>query len=158
MKKTTFRITGLLFLLIAIAGLAACGSSTETVTLEGDQFGADQKVTLEAEDDQVQTVAVEMVMPYSTLGLESKEEAESMDDMLQSEYADANDTEGIDVEIAYEEEELTISVNIDFTTANSEDLNDFGFGFSEDSLEDEDLSLEEAVSDLEEAGFEVVEE
>ncbi|WP_152655759.1 DUF1307 domain-containing protein [Oceanobacillus sp. CFH 90083] len=157
MKKTNLRMTGLLFLLIAMLGLAACGSS-ETVTLEGEQMGMNTKITFEAKDDQVEQMSAELAGSYSAIGLESKEEAELMDDMLQAQFEDVNASEGAEVEISYEEEEIIISINIDFTVASPEELSSLGFNFSEDTFEDEDLSLEDAVSDLEEAGLKVVED
>lgn len=153
MKKKNFRITGLLVLLIAIFGLAACGSN-ETVKLQGEQMGQDMEVTLEASNDEVQSMAAEITQPYSMLGLESKEEAESMDDMIQSQFSEINDAEGVEFEMNYGEEELVIAINIDFTEADPDDLDTLGFG----NFEEEDLSLEKAVSQMEDSGLEVVDE
>lgn len=157
MKKKNFRITGLLVLLIAIFGLAACGSN-ETVTLQGEEMGQQQEITLEAKGDEVQSMAAEMTIPYALIGVESKEEAESMDEMLQSEFEDANEADGVEVELTYEEEEIVVAINIDLTTAGPEELNTLGFGIDEDAFDEEDLSLEKMVSELEDNGLEVVEE
>lgn len=151
MKKTIFRMTGLLFLLITMIGLAACGSE-ETVKLQGEQLGQNIEITLEAKDDEIQSIAAEVAQPYSALGVESKEEAEKMDDIIQSQFTETNE-EGVEFGVNYEEEEIIITINIDFTVADPEALNTLGFG----SFEDEDLSLEKAVSEMEDAGLEVVE-
>ncbi|MFD1413297.1 DUF1307 domain-containing protein [Oceanobacillus jeddahense] len=157
MKKKTFRITGLLFLLIAILGLVACGSN-ETVTLQGEEMGQQQEITLEAQNDEVQSMAAELTLPYELMGIESQEEAESMDELLQSEFEEANEADGVEVELSYEEEEIVVAINIDLTTAGPEELNTLGFGIDQDSFEDEDLSLESMVSELEDNGLEVVDE
>ncbi|UUI03794.1 YehR family protein [Oceanobacillus jeddahense] len=157
MKKKTFRITGLLFLLIAILGLVACGSN-ETVTLQGEEMGQQQEITLEAQNDEVQSMAAELTLPYELMGIESQEEAESMDELLQAEFEEANEADGVEVELSYEEEEIVVAINIDLTTAGPEELNTLGFGIDQDSFEDEDLSLESMVSELEDNGLEVVDE
>ncbi|GGP12232.1 DUF1307 domain-containing protein [Oceanobacillus neutriphilus] len=157
MKKTAFRITGLLFLMIVTLGLAACGSE-ETVTLKGEQMGMNMEVTLDAKDDEITHQTVKMEMPYSTVGVESKEEAEKMDEEIRAQFEPFEDVEGIEFEIKYGEDELTQTISVDLTTVDMEELNSIP-GASLPAMEDDEyISLEETVKELEDAGLEVVEE
>ncbi|MEK4299637.1 DUF1307 domain-containing protein [Oceanobacillus sp. FSL W8-0428] len=156
MKKTAFRITGLLFLLIATLGLAACGSE-ETVTLQGDQMGMSMEVTLDAKDDEVTHQTVKTDIPYSTMMLESKEEAEELDEQIRSEFKPFEDIEGIEFEIKYGDDALTQTISVDLTAVDMEELNSIP-GASLPAIEDDEyISLEETVKELEDAGLEVVE-
>ncbi|WP_339284489.1 DUF1307 domain-containing protein [Oceanobacillus sp. FSL K6-3682] len=157
MKKTAFRISGLLFLLIATLGLAACGSE-ETVTLKGDQMGMSMEVTLDAKDDEVTHQTVKTDIPYTTMMLESKEEAEKMDEEIRAELEPFEDIEGIKIKIEYGEDQLTQTISVDLTTVDMEELNSVP-GASLPAIEDDEyISLEETVKELEDAGLEVVEE
>ncbi|MFD1452242.1 DUF1307 domain-containing protein [Oceanobacillus sojae] len=157
MKKTAFRISGLLFLLIATLGLAACGSE-ETVTLKGDQMGMSMEVTLDAKDDEVTHQTVKTDIPYATMMVESKEEAEKMDEEIRAPFEPFEDIEGIEAEIEYGEDALTQTISVDLTTVDMEELNSVP-GASLPAIEDDEyISLEETVKELEDAGLEVVEE
>lgn len=156
MKKTTFRMTGLLFLLTAILSLAACGSE-ETVTLQGSEFGVDMEVTIDAKDDEITKQTVQSEIPYSVIGVASKEEAESMDEMLQAEFEPFEDIDGIEFSLDYEEEQLTQIVSVDLTVADIDEINSIPDASFPEPEDDEYLSLEETVQLFEDEGFEVVE-
>ncbi|MCT1902476.1 YehR family protein [Oceanobacillus sojae] len=157
MKKTAFRITGLLFLLIATLGLAACGSE-ETVTLKGEQMGMNMEVTLDAKDDEITHQTVKTDVPYSTMMVESKEEAEKMDEEIRAQFAPFDDVEGIEYEIEYGEDYLIQTISVDLTAVDMDELNSIP-GASMPAMEDDEyISLEETVKELEDAGLEVVEE
>lgn len=151
MKKTTFRITGLLFLFIATISLMACGSK-ETVTLQGEELGMKMEVELEAKNDEVEKASLQMSQTYSELGIESKEDAEEMSGMLESGLEEMNSTDGVEIEFNYEEEEFVAVINLDFTVADPEELNNLGF-----SMDDDSLKLEKVVEEMEKSGLEVVE-
>ncbi|GIO20841.1 DUF1307 domain-containing protein [Oceanobacillus oncorhynchi subsp. incaldanensis] len=157
MKKRIFRITGLLFLFIAIAGLMACGKE-ETVTLQGEQMGMTMEVTMDAKDDEMTKQTVKANIPYSMVGAASQEEAESMDELFRSEFEPFEDIDGIEFDLDYGEEELTQTISVDLTVADIEEINSIPGASFPDTGDDEYISLEETVSDFEEQGFEVVEE
>lgn len=152
MKKNLRNIM-FLFILTAMVTLVACGSS-EKVTLEGEADGATQTITFEAKDDKIEKVAMKVAQTYESLEMGSKEEAESaMGEMLKAGFESANETDGVETKVEFEDEALVIEVNMDFTKADPDALDELGMGLGA-SLDDEDLSLEKAVSDLESQGFE----
>ncbi|WP_368654164.1 DUF1307 domain-containing protein [Ornithinibacillus sp. 4-3] len=152
MKKNLRNIM-FLFILTAMVTLVACGSS-EKVTLEGDVDGATQIVTFEAKKDKIEKVEMKIAQTYESLNMSSKEEAEStMGELMEEAFASANESDGVDVSVGFEDEELIVEANIDFTKADTDALDEIGMGLGS-SLDDEDLSLEKAVSDLESQGFE----
>ena len=157
MKKTAFRITGLLFLVAAMVGLMACGSE-ETVTYKGEQFGVSSEVTYVAKGDEVTKQTIKSDMPYSMLGVESKEEAEeTLDDLFRSELEAFNDIEGVEIDLKYEDDKIAQTIAIDYSVADLEEIKSLPGADLEGPKDADYVSLEKSVKLLENEGFEKVE-
>ncbi|GIO23565.1 DUF1307 domain-containing protein [Oceanobacillus sp. J11TS1] len=157
MKKKTFRITGLLFLLIAIVGLTACGKE-KTVVLQAEDFGINAEVTIEAKGDEMTKQTAKQELPYDLLDIGSKEEAESLDDMLLADLESYKDIEGYEYGIEYGEDSLTLTESFDFVAGDIKELNTIPEADFPELEDNEYLSLEETIKLFEDDGFEVVEE
>ncbi|WP_152656705.1 YehR family lipoprotein [Oceanobacillus sp. CFH 90083] len=150
-KQTTYRIAGLLVLFIALAGLMAC-SSEESVTLQGEQNGIILEVTYVANGDEVIEQSVESEIPYSSLMVTTKEEAQAILDPIVAEF---QGVEGIEHNIDYQDDKAVETMSVDLTVVDLSEAANLP-GASVDSDVDS-ISLEESVEMLENQGFEVVE-
>lgn len=153
MKKTTFRITGFLFLFIAAVSLMACGSE-ETVTLQTEQNGVTMKITYVAKGDEVTEQSVENEMPYSSLMVETKEDAQTILDPLAEEF---QDIEGVEHNIEYKDDVAIETMTVDYTTADLSKIAGLPGSTFEGDTDANKISLEQSVEMLESQGFEVVE-
>ncbi|MFD1417100.1 YehR family lipoprotein [Oceanobacillus jeddahense] len=153
MKRTTFRITGLLFLLLALVGLIACNSE-ETVTLQGEQNGVVLEITYVAEGDEVVEQSTESEIPYSSLMVTTKEEAQAILDPI---VAEIQGTEGLEHNIDYQDDKAIETMTIDYTSADLSEISALPGSNFEGSEDADMVSLEQSVEMMESQGFEVVE-
>lgn len=145
-----------LFILTAIVTLAACGSG-EKVTLESEEDGMSQTITFNAKKDKIEKVEMKVTQSYDSLGLGSKDEVEeAMGGSFEAEFEEVNNTDGLEANVDYQDEELVIEAKVDFTKVDTDNLDELNVGFLPGSFDDEDLSLEKAVSELESQGFKKV--
>ncbi|MEF3331383.1 YehR family lipoprotein [Oceanobacillus oncorhynchi] len=152
-KQKTFRIVGMLALILALAGLMACNSE-ETVTLQSEQNGVIMKITYVAEGDEVIEQSTESEIPYSSLMVTTKEEAQAILDPI---VAEIQGTEGLEHNIDYQDDKAIETMTIDYTTADLSEISALPGSTFEGEEGADTVSLEQSVEMMEGQGFEVVE-
>jgi uncharacterized lipoprotein YehR (DUF1307 family) len=104
-----------LIALIGVFFLASCGSGSgaaqETKTFTNEQNGVQMELVFKYSGDEVKTQTANNTMPYSSVGVSTKEEAQTILDPIAEEY---KDIEGIDYSIEYGEDEATESLTINY--------------------------------------------
>jgi uncharacterized lipoprotein YehR (DUF1307 family) len=104
-----------LIALIGVFFLASCGSGSgaaqKTKTFTNEQNGVQMELVFKYSGDEVKTQTANNTMPYSSVGVSSKEDAQTILDPIAEEY---KDIEGIDYSIEYGEDEATESLTINY--------------------------------------------
>lgn len=134
--------------------LAACGKEETKPTTDTDNKketkvctteidGADTEITVDAEDDVITFITMEMKMP--DMGMEGVEITDEFTELIKSQMMkelDIEEGKGVDVDIDLKNDTMTIIIKIDMKDGNPIVLNKLGLG----ALEDHKLSdfLDEA--------------
>lgn len=141
------KLTGLMSILLLAVILTACGSATKSFVIEQD--GISVTTTYTHKGDTVTAQSTETTMSYEAVGIESKEEAESLDEELIEEFKDTN---GVEMITNYKDKEATVTIKLDYTKISKEDFKKLtGEDFDGDLSKD--VSLEETEKNMEKAGF-----
>lgn len=152
MKKwTIFCLT----LLISFT-LVACNSSSKekTATLHKEENGITMKVTYKADGDKVTEQTADNVIPYSSLGLTTKEEAEAFFAESEALY---DGVEGVTHNMDYKDDKVLESLIVNYDKADAEEISQLSGSTFEGDVS-QGISLEKSVEMLKEQGFEVIEE
>lgn len=141
-----------MILMLGITGMttgcyAYTKTKTETYVLkDGDIL---TKMTFTAKGDKVIAQTTETNLPYSAIGVSSKEEAKEMFDVMVKEF---QGKEGISESIKYEEDRLTEKLKIDYEKADLEEVADLPGSQFDESARKNGVSLKKTVKMLEEKG------
>lgn len=114
MKKN---LTGLVFLILAMV-LVGCSASTETATFVMDQGGMTSKLVYTYQGDKVLTESAETIMPYSMLGVTTKEEAQTIFEQA-SPSSVYEGIEGMTYSVEYGADSLTQKITVDYSKVDT---------------------------------------
>jgi uncharacterized lipoprotein YehR (DUF1307 family) len=103
--------------LLGIVFLASCGSNQKNKTFTNEQNGVQMELVFNYEGDEVKKQTANNVMPYSSIGVSTKEEAQQLLDPIAKQY---KAIKGIDYSIDYGDDEATESLTIDYTDLDYE--------------------------------------
>lgn len=136
----------LLVCLCACLLLAACGKDESKPAADADTGvkketkvcttkieGADTEITVDAEDDVITFMTMEMKM--SNMGLEGVEITDEFKDLMKSQMMkelDIDEGKGVDVDVDLKDDTMSVIVDIDMKDGNPLVLNKLGLGFMED--------------------------
>ena len=134
--------------------LGACGSGTDTVTLELEQDGIYSEViyTHTGDDKKVSKQSTKNVIDYEALGLSSKEEAEEALNEMVGQY---KGVDGLEHTITFDDDTLTEELIVDYEKADIDEISELPGSNFEGDYED-GIYLDASVKALEAQGFEVV--
>lgn len=98
---------------IGVLFLASCssGAKEETKTFTMDQNGVSMELVFTYEGDKVKTQTANNVMPYSAIGVTTKEEAQTVLDPIAKKY---QQVKGLDYSLDYTDSEATESLTINY--------------------------------------------
>ncbi|MDV7751551.1 YehR family lipoprotein [Enterococcus casseliflavus] len=93
--------------------MASCssGAKEETKTFTMDQNGVSMELVFTYEGDKVKTQTANNVMPYSAIGVTTKEEAQTVLDPIAEQY---QQVKGLDYSLDYTDSEATESLTINY--------------------------------------------
>lgn len=89
----------------------ARGTKEETKTFTMDQNGVSMELVFTYEGDKVKTQTANNVMPYSAIGVTTKEEAQTVLDPIAEQY---QQVKGLDYSLDYTDSEATESLTINY--------------------------------------------
>lgn len=143
--------TGFFVLLISFITLASCSSEQEAVTYKLEEDNNSIETTFVADDGEIIEQSSQSITSYDSIqGIESKEDAEAL---LVPSAEPLQGIEGLEYNLAFEEDHFTETITIDFTIVDLSELP----GLNEIVENEEDnLNLDDAVETMEEQGFEKV--
>lgn len=123
------------------------------VTYEGNFDGMEMSLTYYAKGDKVYKQTAENVIPYSAIGVTTKEEAQAILDPVSQEY---QGIAGLTESLEYGDDAVVETLSIDFETVDIDAVKDLeGMFFDEDSKNG--ISLKKSGEALEASGFTKVE-
>lgn len=108
------------FLVTLLFALVGCGGTTETATFEKEESGSTVRFVYTYKGDKVLSQTSEVTLPYSALGVTTKEEAQTI-----MESVDASAYEGITgltYSIEYTDTDLVEKTTVDYETVNVSDI------------------------------------
>ena len=111
MKKTVVGFIALLGIFF-LASCGANGASQKTKTFTNEQNGVQMELVLNYEGDEVKKQTANNIMPYSSVGVSTKEEAKQLLDPIAKQY---QAIKGIDYSLDYGEDAATESLTIDYS-------------------------------------------
>ncbi|GAA0341834.1 DUF1307 domain-containing protein [Oceanobacillus sp. FSL W7-1293] len=150
-QKKSLQATGFFVLLISFITLASCSSEQEAVTYKLEEDNNSIETTFVADDGEIIEQSSQSITSYDSIqGIESKEDAEAL---LVPSAEPLQGIEGLEYNLAFEEDHFTETITIDFTIVDLSELP----GLNEIVENEEDnLNLDDAVETMEEQGFEKV--
>lgn len=150
-QKKSLQATGFFVLLISFITLASCSSEQEAVTYKLEEDNNSIETIFVADDGEIIEQSSQSITSYDSIqGIESKEDAEAL---LVPSAEPLQGIEGLEYNLAFEEDHFTETITIDFTIVDLSELP----GLNEIVENEEDnLNLDDAVETMEEQGFEKV--
>lgn len=138
-----------LLVLCCLFCLVGCSSEPEkkTVVCEADIQGVNQKITLEAEDDDLTVQKTESTLDFGSLGITEEQIKE-----VTKEFEDEYDLNGMRYTYSIEGTVLTEKIIVDYKMADLKELLDNGIIESEEENVTS-VSLKQTVESLKEQGF-----
>lgn len=110
----------LVTLLFALVGCAGGTTATETATFEKEQSGTTIRLVYTYQGDKVLSQTSEITLPYSALGVTTKEEAQTiMESVGASAYEGIT---GLTHSIEYTDTDLVEKTTVDYETVNVSDI------------------------------------
>ncbi|CAM4088272.1 DUF1307 domain-containing protein [Listeria booriae] len=109
----------LLLLLILAVGLVGCGSKEESKTFTSEQNGMKMELTYTYKGDKVTKQTTKNVIPYKTLGVSTKEDAEKSLKALSDKY---QGVKGLKESLTYNDDNVVESVEVDYENADLDKL------------------------------------
>lgn len=156
------KLKGLLVFLLAVGVLTGCSNddTPKKTVCSGVLDGVDETLTLEAEGDKLAKSTEDATIPLSSYGISAEDYAND-NSILDLEFLKENlmetlvgDTEmkGVSVELKVEEENLKLTMVIDYTKVDIDALVDSGF-VEAGALTTSYISYEESVKSYEDNGL-----
>ena len=147
MKKTTRFIAILILTLL----LTACNNGTEsTRTFELEENGVITTVEYTFEGDKVTKQTAENIIPYDSVGINSKEEAQEIFAPMSEEF---QNFDGLTHKMEYDNSKAIESLIINYEVVNFEEIQHLpGMNFDED-VKTEGVSMKKSAEFLESQGF-----
>lgn len=108
-----------LFVMVMAVMLIACGGEEETKTYELSKNGTESKLTYTCKGDNVIKQKDEYTMPYTTLGVSSKAEAEKF---FKEIIDKIQNIDGLTVKVEYKDDKAIETLEIDYTKISSENI------------------------------------
>ena len=147
------KVTGFIAILALALFLVACGEKESTRTFELEEGGLKTTMVYTHSGDKVTRQETENIIPYDSIGIASKEEAQELFDSFIAEF---QDIDGLKHEMKYEDSKAVEYLSIDYEAADYEQLEGLpGMEFSEDPKDG--ISMEKSAELLESEGFTEVE-
>lgn len=142
-----------LFVMIMAVMLVACGVKVETKTYKLYKNGVDIKITYTYRGDKVIKQTAENIVPYTSLGVTSKEEAEKILKDLSDKF---QGVEGLKEELEYKDDKVVETLEIDYTKASIDEIKELpGVTMGEGDVS-KGVSLKRSAKELESQGFKEV--
>ncbi len=125
-----------------------------TVTLQLEQNGVLSKIIYYAEGDKVIEQTTESTIPYASLGVTNKAEAEAA---LEEGVASYQGVEGVNHSIEYQDDQILEDVTVNYEEADPAQLAELTGAVFEGNVEN-GISLQRSIEMIQGQGFEIVEE
>ena len=106
-------------LLFSMVVFVACSGGEKTTTFVKDVNGGSIEITYYHKDDKVTKQTTHSVIPYSAIGVGSKEQAEA-DPRIKQIVDSYKDIKGIEHKIVYEADKFVEDVKVDFENLDTE--------------------------------------
>ncbi|MBD8006219.1 YehR family lipoprotein [Bacillus norwichensis] len=147
------KIFGSIILLLTLLVFSGCGSKEETKTFISNQNGIDMELVYTYKGDNVSKQTSNNTIPYSALGVATKEEAQAVLDPISTKY---QGLEGVEQKIEYKENEAVETLSVDFGKLDFDKAKNVpGMDFSGNT--NNGVSMKESEKMLLEDGFELKE-
>ena len=147
MKKL---IKGLVAVTVLMLALTACGSKSATKTFTHDDNGIATEMTYTYEGDKITRLDMKTVMPFASMMIENKEQAEQTLEIMKS---TAQDVEGITNEYFIDGENIVMTSMVDYAKVNLEKISEISGGLTIDP--EEVTSMKKVEETLVSQGFTV---
>ncbi len=147
------KILNVLLALSLIFTLVACGGSVQTKTFVASKNGVDLEVTYTFSGDRVLKQTANNKIPYSALGVTTKEEAKAILDPISQQY---QGIEGLEEKLDYGETQAIETLTIDYEKVDFEKLTTGeipGVMIDEAAAKAKKISMKESEKLLLESGF-----
>lgn len=141
---------GILFALSILFLLGACGSDVETSEFELEENGVVMLMTYHHEGDEVIKQTAENTIPYTSLGVESEDEAKQF---LEPQSEQMQGIDGLKEEIEYGDSEAKETVEVDYEELDMDQAKDVP-GLMLDGDIENGISMEKTAEMLINQGFE----
>ncbi|MBP1906114.1 uncharacterized lipoprotein YehR (DUF1307 family) [Paenibacillus turicensis] len=149
MKKKT--MSSVLCLMVLVLVLSACGKGEVlTKSYEKEENGASIVITYKYQGDIVNVQSTDSKIPFSALGVTTKEEAEELLNPMVEQY---KGVKGVTHSITYSDSEAVESLSVNYEEADFKELNaKLGTNFPESSKKAK-VSLKKSEDDLKLSGY-----
>lgn len=149
MKKKT--MSSVLCLMVLVLVLSACGKGEVlTKSYEKEENGASIVITYKYQGDIVNVQSTDSKIPFSALGVTTKEEAEELLNPMVEQY---KGVKGVTHKITYSDSEAVESLSVNYEEADFKELNaKLGTNFPESS-KNAKVSLKKSEDDLKLSGY-----
>lgn len=145
------KMSSVLCLLVFVLVLSACGKGEVlTKSYEKEENGASIVITYKYQGDIVNVQSTDSKIPYSALGVTTKEEAEELLNPMVEQY---KGVKGVTHKIIYSDSEAVESLSVNYEEADFQELNaKLGTNFPESS-KNAKVSLKKSEDDLKLSGY-----
>ncbi|TYU22875.1 DUF1307 domain-containing protein [Listeria monocytogenes] len=140
--------TAVLFVMVMVMMLVACGGKEETRTFTLSQNGVESKLVYTYKGDKVTKQTAENTMSYTALSVSSKEDAEKL---LKETSDKFQNIDGLKEKIEYKDDKAIETIEVDYTKIASEDMNKIPGMASGDASKG--ISMKESAKLLESQGY-----
>ncbi|MBC2012182.1 YehR family lipoprotein [Listeria marthii] len=141
-----------LFVMVMAVMLVACGGKVETKTYELSQNGIESKLIYTCKGDKVTKQTAENRMPYTALGVSSKEDAEKMLKERSGKFQNIN---GLKAKMEYKDDKAIETIEVDYTEISSEDIRKLP-GMTTSGDTSKGISMKKSVKLLKSQGYKEV--
>ena len=157
-KIVAAAVAGIVAFVVALVLVLNRGSGNEqVVTYEKTEDGITMSLTYYAKGDSVYKQTAKNTIPYSVLGVNTKEEAQAiLGSAMEEVLKDALSIDGYEDTVEYYDDKAIETVLIDFNVIDKDKLNDIVGAYFDGDTE-QGWSLEKSTKWLEESGFNKVE-
>lgn len=126
MKKL---LKGLVAVTVLMLALTACGSKSATKTFTHEDNGITTEMTYTYEGDKITRLDMKTVMPFASMMLEDKEQAEKTVETMKSAV---QPVEGITNEYVIEGETIVMTSSVDYAKVDLEKISEIAGGMTID--------------------------
>ncbi|ECQ9387816.1 DUF1307 domain-containing protein [Listeria monocytogenes] len=108
-----------LFVMVVAVMLVACGVMADTKTYERSQNGVETKLIYTCKGNKVTKQSAENAIPYTALGVSSKEGAEKL---FKERIDKFQNIDGLTAKVEYKDDKAIETIEIDYTKISSEKI------------------------------------